>query len=266
MDYICLHDKDEIAQFLNKNTFLHIYSLGDLDSFFWPHTIWYGLRSSGYLTAVALLYIGMPLPTLIALSQDHGKMIKLLTNIRHILPARFYAHLSPGVEIALDPTHNLTSHSEHYKMALLDKTLVTDIDCSDVKHLSMKEITSIKNLYKVSYPGNWFDPRMLETNKYFGIWKEKRLVSVAGIHVYSPQYKVAALGNITTLPTHRKKGYGKQVTARLCQTLIDEGIHVGLNVKTNNDAAISCYEKIGFKIVASYAEFLFQKKEQRADS
>ena len=42
MDYLCLHDKKELEHFLNKDIYLHIYSIGDLDDFFWPYTIWYG--------------------------------------------------------------------------------------------------------------------------------------------------------------------------------------------------------------------------------
>ena len=55
---------------------------------------------------------------------------------------------------------------------------------------------------------------MLETGKYFGIRREGILVSVAGIHVYSPEYDVAALGNITTHPDFRGQGLGRKVTAR----------------------------------------------------
>jgi predicted GNAT family acetyltransferase len=125
----------------------------------------------------------------------------------------------------------------------------------------MSELTAIQSLYKKSYPENWFDPRMLETDQYFGIKEENRLVSIAGIHVYSPQYKVAALGNIATLPAYRNKGYGSQVTAKLCQSLLKEGMRIGLNVKTDNHAAIASYKKIGFKTVVSYGEFMVQRKK-----
>ncbi len=124
----------------------------------------------------------------------------------------------------------------------------------------MKDIDAIQTLYKESYPGNWFDPRMLETNQYFGVWEGEHLASIAGIHVYSPEYKVSALGNITTHPAHRNKGYGKRVTARLCQSLIRKDISVGLNVKADNHAAVKCYNGLGFKTIASFGEFLIQKK------
>jgi GNAT superfamily N-acetyltransferase len=261
MSYVCLHDKNEIEGFLREDIYLHIYSLGDLDDFFWPYTTWFGSKSDGRIDAIALMYVGLPLPTLLALSDEHDVMAELLISIQHLLPYRFYAHLSPGLETALGTTYDVESHDEHYKMALLDENQISKIDCSEVVRLGTRELASIRALYEDSYPENWFDPRMLETNQYFGIKKENRLVSIAGIHVYSSRYKVAALGNIATHPTHRKKGYGLQVTAKLCQALSGEGIDIGLNVKTDNDAAISCYKKIGFEIVASYGEFLAQRKK-----
>ena len=147
-------------------------------------------------------------------------------------------------------------------MALVDETQASNIDCSYVKQIRSTDLALIQDFYKESHPENWFDSRMLETNRYFGIWEKRRLVSVAGIHVYSPQYKVAALGNISTLPTHRKQGYGTKVTAKLCQSLIDENVQIGLNVKADNTTAISCYEKLGFKIIASYEEFLFHERNK----
>ncbi len=260
MDHICLHDKKEIESFFRKDVYLHIYSIGDLDNFFWPYTIWYGFKSKENIKAIALMYVGISLPTLLAFSNEHDAMEELLVSIQHLLPDRFYAHLSPKLEDVLDETYDLESYGKHYKMALLDKKLISSKEYSNVECLSMKDLTSIPTLYKESYPGNWFDSRMLETNQYFGIREDKHLISISGIHVYSPLYKVAALGNITTLPTQRSKGYGRQVTARLCQSLIDEEIDVGLNVKTDNKAAISCYKQIGFEIVASYWEFMVQRK------
>ncbi|MBU1109038.1 MAG: GNAT family N-acetyltransferase [Candidatus Riflebacteria bacterium] len=258
MNYACLHDKKEIESFLRKNVSLHLYSIGDLDNFFWPYTIWYGLRDNETIRAIALLYIGHSLPTLLALANDDeiDSMRELITSIQHILPSRFYAHLSPGLESALSDTHGLENHGKHYKMALLPQNLACENDSTGISRLGKQDLAAIQKLYDESYPENWFDPRMLETRQFFGIMEGKRLASIAGIHVYSPQYKVAALGNITTHPELRNKGYGARVTAALCQSLCEEGMHIGLNVKTGNDAAISCYRKIGFEIIAEYNEFM----------
>lgn len=87
-----------------------------------------------------------------------------------------------------------------------------------------------------------------------------RLVSVAGVHVYSEEYKVAAVGNIVTHPDYRGNGLGKSVTARLCQSLLEKVDHVGLNVKSDNNTAISVYKGLGFEIVGDYWEYMIEAK------
>jgi predicted GNAT family acetyltransferase len=257
MRCVCLHDKKEIEPCLRKNVFLNIYGIGDLDDFFWPNTTWYGFQSGGHMAAIALIYTGHLIPALNAFSVEADPdMRKLLDAMRPILPNRFYAHLSPGLAEVLENTHNLEAKGALYKMALLDKDLAAAADASGVERLGPKDADSMQALYKQSYPGNWFDPRMLETNQYFGIKEKGRLISVAGVHVYSRKYRVAALGNITTLPEYRQKGCATRVAARLCCSLIDEGIDTGLNVAADNAAAIACYQRIGFKKIASYEEYL----------
>ena len=257
---ICLHDKETIEQFLRKNIDLHIYELGDLDDFFWPCTTWYALADNEIPQAIALLYTGLTLPTLLALSEQPKIMADLLKSLIPILPAKFYAHFSPGLENVFREDFDLESHGEHYKMTLKDRSVIQKLDCAPVIRLSKADFNDITRLYEESYPGNWFDSRMLETNQYFGIREAGKLVSIAGVHVFSEKYRVAALGNITTHPSSRGKGYGKLVTARLCQSLSQNIDHMGLNVKSDNRSAISCYLKLGFEIVTSFGEFMVRRK------
>ncbi len=257
MAHLCLHDKKQIECCLRKDVHLNIYGIGDLDDFYWPYTTWYGSLSGAELAAVALVYAGSSLPTLVAFSVEGDDAIAaLLRSIQHLLPRRFWAHLRPGPANALMAMYHLEARGEHYKMALMDGTKATGADSSDVESLSLHDLASILELYKASYPENWFDPRMLETGRFFGIRDNYRLISIAGVHVYSREYRVAALGNIATLPACRGKGYGTRVTAKLCQSLMDEKIVVGLNVKSDNAAAIACYQNIGFQTVASYEEYI----------
>jgi hypothetical protein len=116
---LVLHDKDEIESFLQKNVFLHIYSIGDLDDFFWNHTTWYALKQNGEIKAIILFYTGLPLPTLLALTENMAPMQELLQSILHLLPARFYAHLNPGLEEVVREQFQLRSHGQHYKTGQL---------------------------------------------------------------------------------------------------------------------------------------------------
>ena len=257
---ICLHDKKEIFSFLSKNIYLHIYSIGDLDDFFWDYTTWYGLREEGKIRAIAFVYTGTCTPVLLALTDEVSGMKDLISSINHLLPPKFYAHLSPGVEESLKG-YKLKSNGLHYKMALRKRELLNAVDTSCTTQLLKKDLEEIEAFYEKSYPDNFFDARMLETTMYYGIRTDLGLVSIAGIHVYSKTYKVAALGNITTHPDFRRKGYATAVTARLCTALLETVDFVGLNVKADNKGAIQCYENLGFEIVDNYEEFIVELNE-----
>ncbi len=254
METCALHDKAEIEAFLRKNVYLNIYSIGDLDDFFWHKTIWYGTKTSGQIQAIAMLYTEPPLPTLHAMGERHEPMAELIRSIFHLLPTRFHAHLSPGLDEVFAERASVESSEKNYKMAIEDKSRLGQVDCSQVVALTIDDLDEMLTLYKDAYPGNWFDPRMLETGQYFGVRKDGRLVSAAGVHVYSKEYKVASLGNIVTHPDHRTTGLAKSTTAKLCQSLTENVDHIGLNVTSQNAAAISLYEKLGFKIIAPYYE------------
>ncbi|MCU0918171.1 MAG: GNAT family N-acetyltransferase [Planctomycetes bacterium] len=250
-----LQDKARIEAFLRANPELHLYSLGDLDDFFWPHTTWYGWDDGGKLSDIALVYAGPGLPTVVALSPQPQVISARLQDIVPLLPERFYAHLSPEVENAFRPTHRLEAHGLHYKMALHDASRPAGRDCSGVVRLGPPDLDELNHLYTESYPGNWFDPRMLETGQYFGLRVSRQLVSAAGVHAYSERYRVAAIGNVVTHPAHRNRGYGTRVTARLCQSLRENVEHIGLNVAADNGAALACYTGLGFELIAPYGEF-----------
>jgi len=262
MPTVCLHDKKVIERFFRKNPDLHIYSIGDLDDFFWPYTTWYSLLADDEPLAIALLYSGQELPTLLAFADPPEIMLELIESIIHLLPVKFYAHLSPSVEDVFKDDYDLKSGGRHHKMALNDRTKAGQIDSSTVSPVSVAEGGALNKLYDGIYPGNWFDQRMLETGQYFGIRKNGSLVSVAGIHVYSENYRVAALGNVATHPAWREKGFGTLVTARLCQSLVEKIDHIGLNVKADNTRAISLYHKLGFEIIAEYGEFTITKTQK----
>lgn len=258
MKLVSIHDKDEIEARLRRNTYLHLYSIGDLDDFFWKHTTWYG-TDQGEPPPV-LLYSGSERPVLLALADESlTQSQELLRLASPLLPRRFYAHLSEGLIEILNEEYEIHSHGMHYKMGLTKQELLGKIDTTEVIQLQKSDLNDLEAFYNRSYPGNWFDARMLETG-YYGIRRGGELVSAAGVHVYSAVYKVAALGNIATHPEWRGQGLGTRVSARLCQELLKSVNHIGLNVKANNRAAIASYEKLGFEKIASYQECFLRAK------
>lgn len=252
---ICLHNKDKIEKFLRSHTFLHLYELGDLDDFFWNHTTWYAFTNQQQIQQIALLYTGIPLPVLLALTEEFASMRDLLKSIAHLLPKKFNAHLSKDLVTVFADEYQIKFHGTFYKMALTNSSCSNLFDTSDVIPIAEANLKELEELYHQSYPDNAFNPHMLETNYFYGIKQDEKLLSVAGVHVYSQQYKVAALGSITTHPQFRGRGLAKVVCAKLCQELLQTVTHIGLNVKVDNASAIACYSQLGFEPIATYEEY-----------
>lgn len=253
-------NRNKLAAYFRQDIPTHAYSLGDLDDFYWSKTTYYGEIQGENVSHVTALYCGEGLPVLLALGPvgfftgDYYRLIKPR------LPNMFYAHLSPGLEGHFQQDYEIINHGLHFKMSLADPASLGSACSDSCLRLDASHIPALQELYQLSYPDNSFDPNMVLTGKYFGSLSGERLVSVAGVHVYSRVYRVAALGNITTLPEHRNKGFGRLVTSCLCRDLVGEVDFIGLNVKGDNLAALQLYGSLGFKIKAKYGEFTLKKR------
>lgn len=257
MDIHIIKDRSALEKYFRLDPYLHLYSLGDLDDFYWPRITCYGTQAGKVLKNITPFYRGEGLPVLLAfgkLDQDY------IQQLQSRLPEQFYSHLSPGLIKQFSDTYQIEEHGDHFKMALTDTDPITRVNTKNTFRLDGKDLAAVSELYEESYPDNAFDPRMLASGQYIGIRHQGRLVSIAGIHTYSATYRVAALGNITTHPAYRGMGYGKAVTARLCQLLRGTVDFIGLHVKCDNLLAISLYKSLGFRISSVYGEFSLQKR------
>ena len=167
-----------------------------------------------------------------------NEQASLLDEICVELPARIYAHLSPGLVGHLLHRYASEPHGEYLKMALRDDAGWAEVDTADVVALGPDAREELVAFYALAYPGNWFDPRMLETRQYVAIRERGAIVAAGGVHVYSEREHVAALGNIAVAPAARGRGFARRVTAALCCSLREKVDHLGLNVRADNRAAI----------------------------
>ena len=129
MTAIALTNKTQLEALLRRDVGRHLYALGDLDDFFWPHTTWWGWRDAHTqeIEAVVFLYCGLDVPTLIAQNAETAPLAALITTLIQTpgaLPARFFAHLSPGIEANFAKTHRLEPEGLHHRMMLLDRARI----------------------------------------------------------------------------------------------------------------------------------------------
>src|SRR5687768_8642821 len=194
-----IDDPSEIEAFMRRDAGLHVYEIGDLDPFFRPRVRWFGWRGDG-LESLCLLYTGSTPPTLVALCRpdETSGVARLLEALDPHLPARIYGHLSPGLDECFASGWTAHPHGRHQKMLLTDPGAVRAVNTEAVIAATAADVGSLSAFYDESYPGHWFDARMLESGQYRGIREAGRWLAAAGVHVYSTAYRVAALGNIAT--------------------------------------------------------------------
>ena len=236
-------DDPELAALLSKDPITSAYMLGDLDMPYAEHCRWYGLNEEG-LRGVILLYSGLSMPAV--LTKGDPEDVEALIEATHLnLPRRFYCHIRSEHKRALECYFDLYGLKNMIRMGLTKKEYNPTSETDGVAPLTHRDTGDIMKLYQ-HYPDNFFEPALLDTGMYFGIREEGELLSVAGLHVLSERYDVAAIGNIVTHATHRGQGHASRCIQALLDALFGKVTHVTLNVRRENTAAIACYQKFGF--------------------
>ncbi|MCC5950199.1 MAG: GNAT family N-acetyltransferase [Nitriliruptoraceae bacterium] len=103
--------------------------------------------------------------------------------------------------------------------------------------------------------GDFFHPGLLDDGWYRAIaGPDGELLSVAGTHVVDPHTGTAAIGNVATHPSARRRGLARATVSTLTRQLLRSGAPVGLNVTVDNDGARALYTSMGFDEVHAYEE------------
>lgn len=255
-------DKKKLHKFFLKDPVLYSYHIGDLDDFYFEHCQWavtYGKEP--FIKETALIYYGLDTPSVLAFGQTEA-FGPFLENLLDILPGKFFAHYQKQWLDILKLRYTQQPLGTHLKMRLDSPERLREYSANEPSIVRLEGVheKELRELYARSYPGNYFDPHMLASNRYLGWFEKNRLAAVAGVHVHSDEYEVAVLGNITTDPDYRGKGLATRLTGALSRELSDEKKLVCLNVKIDNVPAIKCYERLGFVRAHEYEEGLFELK------
>ena len=146
MKPVRLYNRSQLARYFHQDIILHLYSLGDLDDFYWPKVTCYGIQTDNSVDKVVLLYQGEDLPVFLAFAQEGVLDDVYIDQLLQFLPDRLYAHLSPGVEEAFSVSYRITDYGKHFKMALQDPTPIETLNTENTVLLTENDRTDIQFL------------------------------------------------------------------------------------------------------------------------
>ncbi|MCA9526203.1 MAG: GNAT family N-acetyltransferase, partial [Myxococcales bacterium] len=243
-----------LAAYLKTQPIERAYMLGDLDPAYAEQCQWFALpdASGAGIDAVILLYEGLRVPAVLTSGSAEDVQALLHAAADH-LPRSFHTQIREHHRTALEGLYTLNEPATMHRMGVTRHGYRPSGTAEGVEVMGHRDTAAIMALYQ-HYPDNFFDPAQLSTGLYSGIREGGELVSLAGVHVYSRTWDVAAIGNIVTHTDHRGKGLASRCVRHLLDRLLVKVSHVALNVEAGNASAIACYDKFGFTKRYEYFE------------
>jgi ribosomal protein S18 acetylase RimI-like enzyme len=243
-----LIDRAQILAYLQTDRLYAAYAIGDLEPGMFEQCAWAGAETMNRLQALVLLFRGLEPPALFLMGHSGG-LAAVLQNVPfpnsvyltcredHLALTRDFYRWEQTI-----PMWRMVLPPEHFRPA--------QGDCSRLRPSLSDQLAK---LYALG-GGGAFDLTQMQHGTFYGVLVDGQLVAVAGTHLVSPTYGVAAVGNVFTHPSYRGQGYGTATTSAVVAELLRRGIRdVILNVGQDNTAAIRIYERLGF---ARYCAFL----------
>jgi len=249
-----LTDKAQILAFLETDRGYAAYAIGDLEPHLYADCSWAGAAREGRIEALVLHFRGLDPPAFVLMGETGGLRAILAEALS---PERVYLTCRPE-QLALTRGFYIWDEITPMWRMILQierfQPLHAVPDQAILAPLRPEHIAQINELFVLG-GGLAFSPAQVEAGVFFGVLEEGALVAVAGTHLVSETYGVAAIGNVYTHPDFRRRGYGTLATGAVAAELVRRGIQeVVLNVSQENAPALHIYEKLGFECYCPFLE------------
>ena len=90
-------------------------------------------------------------------------------------------------------------------------------------------------------------PRQIVKGVFYGVYRDERLVAVAGAHLISPTYGVAHLEDVLVHRAYRNQGLGAICASAASAKLFDDCTEVVISVEPRDLPAMNAYTGLGFQ-------------------
>jgi RimJ/RimL family protein N-acetyltransferase len=256
-----LTGRSQILPVLETDRLYAAYAIGDLEPGMFEGCTWFGAEQAGQVRALTLLYRGLTPPALVLMGDLDG-LRALLDGDR--FPQHVYLTCRPP---HLDMTRDFYAWERTTPMwrMILPRGARTPVPsvAGNVLPLTPAHAGQLTQLFAHG-GGLAFSPEQVARGVFYGVEVADRLVSVAGTHLVSPTYGVAAIGNVFTHPDYRGRGYATAATGAVVAELLRRGIDdLILNVAQDNAPAVRIYERLGFERYCLFYEGPAVRQEHR---
>jgi len=162
-------------------------------------------------------------------------------------------------------SENKTPKIDETKVELVKKIAGCQMVLNKLKDIKITEnivlldetyIDEIYDLIWLVMPG-YYKKRTFEMGKYFGIFKDGKLVSITGQRMQTNLF--IEVSSVVTHPDYTGKGLAKQLIFHTTKEILKENKTSILHTNKGN-LAIPLYEKLGYQLTRDMNWWLYRKK------
>jgi GNAT superfamily N-acetyltransferase len=248
-----LRDEAAILPVLLQDRRWAAYAIGDLEPEYRPHARFIGRLLNGAADALVLVYAPPAFTSIVPCGDEDG--IRAIFAEARMLPAYTLFLIRRRDLAALELRYRVEQRWSMLRMAVETGALreMRAVE-AEVRRLDNADLPALEALYAI-WPDNVFNRTMFVSGVYYGAFRGGDLVAAAGTHAIAIRHGIAVIGNVYAHPAHRGAGLGMAVTRSVAQALGAHGVRdVVLNVREDNQAAISTYQRLGFVVLEPFWE------------
>jgi RimJ/RimL family protein N-acetyltransferase len=242
-------DAHELYQFLARDRIRAAYLIADLESPLWESSRFWLARRRGETAALAFLFNPGHFTSLLTLGDAAGVQA-ILDQLPEPPETVYFSAERPHLR-ALRRLYHLESSDKMRRLAVAADSFRPR--ANGAVRLGERDLPEVKRAY-CRGEGSPFFVEMFLRGVYYGLFRQGRLVSIAGTHFISPAYSLAAVGNVWTLEEARGRGYATTCTGAVTADLLKLCREVVLNVREDNHPARRVYDKLGYRTHCTYWE------------
>lgn len=253
-------DRHMLHEFLEQDRLFAAYAIADTDDREFERTRWGIAFDDRRPVAVVMEYRGISPQPLFVMGESAG-----ISAILHDVIRTRIAFLAAKPEA-------LPGVRDHYRVEapapmvrmFVDRATFQPV-VGDAVRLDQGDTQHLNRLYQLGLASH-LPEQAVAAGIYYGVRRGTRLIAGAGTHVVSPQWGIAAVGNVYTHREYRGQGLAKVVTSAVTADLLRECDTVVLNVRADNPPALAAYRALGYRQHTEFEERLVHRQTSLWDS